>query len=43
MDILLLSDVFENFRETCMLTYKLDCLHYISCPSLSLDACLKTL
>ena len=40
-DVLLLADVFENFRRTCMENYKLDPAHYVSAPSLSLDAFLK--
>ncbi|CAB4030512.1 Gastrula zinc finger [Paramuricea clavata] len=37
-DVLLLADVFENFRKTCLENYKLDPAHYISAPSLSWDA-----
>ncbi|CAB3995060.1 Gastrula zinc finger [Paramuricea clavata] len=40
-DVLLLADVFENFRRTCLENYKLDPAHYISAPSLSWDAFLK--
>ena len=40
-DILLLTDVFENFRKTCLTYYKLDPLHYISSPGLAWDAMLK--
>ena len=40
-DILLLVDVFENFRKTCLTYYKLDPLHYISAPGLAWDAMLK--
>ena len=40
-DILLLTDVFENFRKTCLTYYKLDPLHYITSPGLSWDAMLK--
>ena len=34
-DVLLLADVFENFRETCLHHYKLDPCHYITSPGLS--------
>ena len=40
-DILLLSDVFENFRNTCMQYYELDPCHYFTSPGLSWDAMLK--
>ena len=40
-DILLLVDVFENFRKTCLAYYKLDPLHYITSPGLAWDAMLK--
>ena len=40
-DVLLLADVFENFREICLRIYKLDPAHYYTAPSLSWDACLK--
>ena len=40
-DILLLADVFENFRVTCMQHYKLDPCHYFTSPGLSWDAILK--
>ena len=40
-DILLLADVFENFRKTCLQYYKLDPCHYFTIPGLSWDAMLK--
>ena len=40
-DVLLLADVFENFRETCFQYYKLDPAHFYSAPGLSWNACLK--
>ena len=40
-DVLLLTDVFENFKKTCMQYYKLDPCHYFTSPGLSWDAMLK--
>ena len=31
-DVLLLTDVFENFRKICMQYYKLDPCHYFTSP-----------
>lgn len=39
-DVLLLCDVFEHFRRTSLLYYKLDPAYYITSPSLSWDAML---
>ena len=41
IDILLLADVFENFRKMSLETYGLDPIHYYSLPDLSWDAMLK--
>ena len=40
-DILLLTDVFENFRKACQQYYELDPAHYFTTPGLSWDAMLK--
>ena len=40
-DVLLLTDVFENFRKTYLQYYKLDPCHYFTSPGLSWDAMLK--
>lgn len=37
-DVLLLADVFESFRDTCLSFYKLDPCHYFTAPGLSWDA-----
>ena len=38
---LLLSDVFENFRNKCIEIYELDPAHFLSAPGLASQACLK--
>ena len=40
-DVLLLADVFENFRDICIKNYKLDPGHYYTAPGLVWDAALK--
>jgi hypothetical protein len=40
-DTLLLSDVFENFRDVSMTNYRLDPAQYLTTPSLTWDALLK--
>ena len=40
-DILLLADVFENFRNMCNKIYELDPAHFLSPPGLAWQACLK--
>ena len=41
LDVLLLADVFENFRQTSIMDYGLDPAHYYTLPGFTLDACLK--
>ncbi|GFX44426.1 hypothetical protein TNCV_1394471 [Trichonephila clavipes] len=40
-DVLLLADVFENFRKICLKNYELDPVYLITSPSLAWLACLK--
>ena len=40
-DVLLLADVFENFRDECLKDYGLDPAHYFTSPGVSWDAALK--
>ncbi|XP_065639613.1 uncharacterized protein LOC136072342 [Hydra vulgaris] len=39
--LLLIADVFENFRDVCMKNYKLDPAWYYTSPGLAWDAALK--
>ena len=41
IDTLLLSDIFENFRNKCLEVYELDRAHFLSLPGLAWQACLK--
>ena len=40
-DVLLLADVFEQFRDVCQEHYQLDPAWYYTSPGLAWDACLK--
>ena len=39
-DVLLLADIFENFRKLCLNYYKLEPAHYYGTPGIAWDACL---
>ena len=41
VDVLLLDDVFENFRDICIKNYNLDPAHYYTAPGLAWDAAIK--
>ena len=41
LDVLLLADVFENFRDICIKNYNLDPAHYYTASGLAWDAALK--
>jgi hypothetical protein len=40
-EVLLLADVFENFRNVCLKASNLDSSHFYSCHGLVWQACLK--
>lgn len=40
-DLILLADVFENFRENCLNDYQLDPVHYFSSAHFTMDAFLR--
>ena len=40
-DTLLLADIFENFRQSCLKNYELDPAHFVSLPGLAWKACFK--
>ena len=40
-DTLLLADIFENFRQSCLENYELDPAHFVSLPGLPWQGCLK--
>ena len=39
-DTLLLADIFENFRQSCLKNYELDPAHFVSLPGLAWQVCL---
>ena len=41
VDILLLNDVFYNFRKMIFDKFQIDCVKYVSAPSLTKDCCFK--
>ena len=40
-DVILLANVFEAFRDTCLEHYKLDPVHFYTLPGLAWKACLR--
>jgi len=40
-DVLLLADIFENFRDSCIASYGLDSAYYYTLPGFTWDAMLK--
>ena len=40
-DTLLLAEIFENFRQSCLENYESDPAHFVSLPGLTWQACLK--
>ena len=40
-DVILLANLFEAFRDTCLEHYKLDLAHFYTSPGLAWKACLK--
>ena len=40
-DVILLTDVFENFRDMCLSYYRLDPVYYYTLPNFAFDAMLK--
>ena len=40
-DVLLIADIFEHFRWTKYASHRLDCLHFITLPSLAWAMALK--
>ena len=40
-DVILLANVFEAFRGTCLEDYRLDPAHFFTSPGLAWQACLK--
>ena len=41
MDVILLANVFEAFRDTCLEHYSLDPAHFYTAPGLAWKACLR--